>query len=289
MHCRICESPFLIRRFDIRHYSVFKCRVCHYTQINFAPSAAEINRIYDFRYFNNPKYINFRARHQENTRRLKLLKPCLPKAGSRVLDYGCGTGDFIKLVQGDCDVWGYDVSKIAVCEAVSKNPELSGKITTSLSDCPAGRFDAVVMWDVIEHLSSPRDTLEDVLNLLKTDGFLILSTPNSGSKLARLMGRYWAFMTPPEHLGFFDKQTIHYCFEKLFHSSIISWQSRGKWVSLAFLWYKIGRILFYSNHRRQNLMTHLKPLHKISVYVPSRDIQYVVVRNSKIFKVRSGI
>ena len=43
---------------------------------------------------------------------------------------------------------------------------------------------------------------------LKPGGYLVLSTPSIDAPIARAMGRYWAFMTPPEHLGFFSGRSF---------------------------------------------------------------------------------
>ena len=58
------------------------------------------------------------------------------------------------------------------------------------------------MFDTIEHIWNPREVITRLLDNIKPNGYLILSTPDAGSLTAKLLGKRWAFMTPPEHLSF---------------------------------------------------------------------------------------
>lgn len=70
-----------------------------------------------------------------------------------------------------------------------------------------GQFDVVTLWDVIEHTTNPRATLEHCRTLLKPGGLLIVNYPDIGSWIARLLGRRWLFLTSV-HLHYFDRITI---------------------------------------------------------------------------------
>jgi SAM-dependent methyltransferase len=70
-----------------------------------------------------------------------------------------------------------------------------------------GQFDVVTLWDVIEHTTNPRATLERCRSLLKPGGILIVNYPDIGSWIARLLGRRWLFLTSV-HLHYFDRATI---------------------------------------------------------------------------------
>ena len=49
---------------------------------------------------------------------------------------------------------------------------------------------------------------------LKPGGTLVLSTPDIGAITARVMRTRWAFMTPPEHLGFFNASSLSFMLER---------------------------------------------------------------------------
>jgi len=68
--------------------------------------------------------------------------------------------------------------------------------------------DAIVMWDVIEHLPDPRATLEAAYAWLRPGGVLGLSTGDVKSLTARLHGRGWSLLTPPWHQFYFSRRTM---------------------------------------------------------------------------------
>jgi SAM-dependent methyltransferase len=74
-------------------------------------------------------------------------------------------------------------------------------------DYAPGTFDAVTLWDVIEHTLDPRKVLEHCGRLLKPGGLLVVNYPDIGSWIARLMGRRWLFLTSV-HLYYFDRRTM---------------------------------------------------------------------------------
>jgi 2-polyprenyl-3-methyl-5-hydroxy-6-metoxy-1,4-benzoquinol methylase len=69
------------------------------------------------------------------------------------------------------------------------------------------QFDVITLWDVIEHTTDPKATLEHCRTLLKPDGVLIVNYPDIGSWIARALGRRWLFLTSV-HLHYFDRTTI---------------------------------------------------------------------------------
>jgi hypothetical protein len=64
------------------------------------------------------------------------------------------------------------------------------------------------MLDVIEHLPNPLETLALVGQALDVGGWLMISTGDWDSLLARVMGRRWRLMTPPQHLFYFSRRTL---------------------------------------------------------------------------------
>ncbi|MFN3705027.1 MAG: class I SAM-dependent methyltransferase, partial [Thermoflexales bacterium] len=80
--------------------------------------------------------------------------------------------------------------------------------TLEETDFSARCFDAVTLWDVIEHLHDPAGALRRIARILKPDGILVIRTPNFDSWEARLFGRYWAGLEPPRHLFVFTPRTL---------------------------------------------------------------------------------
>jgi SAM-dependent methyltransferase len=71
-----------------------------------------------------------------------------------------------------------------------------------------GPVDVIVLFDVIEHLADPRETLALCRRQLKPGGIIVLTTGDFGSLMARLAGAKWRLMTPPQHLWFFTRESM---------------------------------------------------------------------------------
>ncbi len=135
------------------------------------------------------------------------------KPGLRLLDYGCGGGSILFELQKlgwDCE--GYDIGPAALASSRA----LGLKVTSDLAALGTGRFDAVTMSHVIEHLGDPLDTLRGIGPLLAPGGRLFITTPNTASLRARLSApllstrlnfdeRYRAF---PIHLFYYTPRTL---------------------------------------------------------------------------------
>jgi SAM-dependent methyltransferase len=69
-------------------------------------------------------------------------------------------------------------------------------------------LDAVVLWDVIEHLPNPRATISRAWDWLRPGGIIALSTGNVSSLAARIHGPDWSLLTPPWHQFYFSRKTL---------------------------------------------------------------------------------
>jgi SAM-dependent methyltransferase len=83
--------------------------------------------------------------------------------------------------------------------------------TTRFSE---GSFDVVTFWDVIEHVPNPLETLRRAYRLLRSDGLLVLRTPNLDSLDARVFGSYWIGYELPRHLYVFSRRTLERLLQK---------------------------------------------------------------------------
>jgi SAM-dependent methyltransferase len=74
-------------------------------------------------------------------------------------------------------------------------------------------FDVVTVWDVIEHTPDPAAVLAECRRVLREDGTLVVSYPDRGSLIARLMGRRWPFLSSV-HLYYFTRRTMREALER---------------------------------------------------------------------------
>lgn len=104
----------------------------------------------------------------------------VPEQASRILDIGCGAGEFGNALksQRKVEVWGVELSQQAAAEAQTK---LDRVIVGSIDDTlplPDGYFDCIVFNDVLEHLVDPWAVLTKIKEFMQPDGYVIASIPN---------------------------------------------------------------------------------------------------------------
>jgi SAM-dependent methyltransferase len=132
------------------------------------------------------------------------------KSGGQILDIGCATGTFLHGMQTKTE-WklkGVEISRHAA-EIAQENYGLDVWVGT-LEDARfnAETFDAITMWDVLEHLHDPSSTLREIQRILKPDGILVLRVPNIDSRDAQLFRSFWAGLDAPRHTYVFSLNTL---------------------------------------------------------------------------------
>ena len=106
----------------------------------------------------------------------------------KILNIGCGDGSFIVKFKKYCEVFGVDISSRAI--KIAKEAGVNAyKVNVSCEKLPFEHeyFDIVYMGDVIEHLVNPDFAINEAARVIKSNGFLVLSTPNLASWLNRLL------------------------------------------------------------------------------------------------------
>jgi len=133
----------------------------------------------------------------------------------RLLDVGCSTGAFIYHMRRlKWQVTGVEVNPDAVAVARQNHLDVvRGKLENCSFD--EGSFDVIHMGDVIEHLSSPRETLRAAHRLLRKGGLIVIRTINakcgfavSSLLLAKIFRFPWPHSEAPYHLYDFYPKTL---------------------------------------------------------------------------------
>lgn len=144
----------------------------------------------------------------------KLLE--LVGEGKRVLDIGCSSGYLARpLVARGCTVVGIEQDPVAAEEAREVCAEvLVGDAETVELPFEPASFDVVLCGDLIEHLRDPESFLARVRPLLRSDGRLVLTTPNVANwanRIGLLAGR-WRYtdrgILDRTHLHLFTRATL---------------------------------------------------------------------------------
>jgi SAM-dependent methyltransferase len=212
--CPICESRRLYYAFSHGDYRVVRCADCRLLMLNPQPSDAELAQIYNHTYFlgdDTPEGRALVAEMKSATARryLRCIAQYRGMHGGRLLEIGCGQGDFLLEAQHlGYDVMGVELSLSAAQQAQRRLG--AGRIVCGEIESVAlgtARFDVCVLSDVIEHTRDPLAFLRTIRCLLKPDGVLFIATPSLDSWSARLLRQNWLEFKP-EHLFYFDTNTI---------------------------------------------------------------------------------
>ena len=126
----------------------------------------------------------------------------------KLLDVGCGTGDFLETAQqNNWQVSGIEPNKQARAIANKKTDNSVFEIEQLLK-FESNSFDVITLWHVLEHLPNLDDHIAVFKKLLKPNGTLIIAVPNHESYDAKYYKQFWAAYDVPRHLWHFNRDSI---------------------------------------------------------------------------------
>ncbi|MBI2539326.1 MAG: class I SAM-dependent methyltransferase [Deltaproteobacteria bacterium] len=140
---------------------------------------------------------------------LVMAKDAIPYRGEgRFLDIGCGGGSYLyRLRQWGWEVHGVEPSRSGVAQARSLGLEVHhGRVRDA--KFPDRFFDVIRLHHVLEHLTEPNETLREIARILKPDGVVTITVPNTRSLNFWLFQENWYGLDAPRHV-------ISYCPEAL--------------------------------------------------------------------------
>ena len=140
-------------------------------------------------------------------RRLERLPP--PSPDARLLDVGAAYGFAVD----EATRLGWRAVGVEVSAAAARAAAVVSGGRVALADAtalpfPPRSFDAVTLWDVLEHLPDPHAAVGALADLLRPSGHFVLTTGDAGSLLARLSGSRWHLYTIPEHFFFYTRRSL---------------------------------------------------------------------------------
>jgi SAM-dependent methyltransferase len=201
----------------VNDFAAVDCRLCGFTHVLPLPSTEELNRVYADEYYSKEKpfYIE---RYQEDkdwwngvyAERYERLEQYLPREQRRMLDVGSGPGLFLALGRER----GWLVKGIEPSSQAARYSreclglDVDEMFLTPKSAARLGRFDAINLGEVLEHLPDPASMLDTVHGLLVDGGVLCLVVPNDFNPIQSILSgslnfRPW-WLAPPHHLNYFN-------------------------------------------------------------------------------------
>ncbi|MDO5510607.1 MAG: class I SAM-dependent methyltransferase [Weeksellaceae bacterium] len=134
--------------------------------------------------------------------KLKHIQRFLPEG--KLLDYGCGKGDFVHYMQGKgYSAYGYEPN----IKAADLAQDAVGESILQWQDLPRqAPYDAICLWHVLEHIPDLEEKFTQLLSWLKEGGWLFVALPNYKSLDAEFYGDLWAGYDVPRHLWHFSRE-----------------------------------------------------------------------------------
>lgn len=115
-------------------------------------------------------------------KRLALMQSEIDLHGRRILDCGCGTGQYVlALLAAGGDVWGIEYEAEKVAEFKTNNPEHAHRVSVGDIQSIAfedNSFDIVLANEVLEHVPDDAQGLREMFRVLKGGGQLFVFSPN---------------------------------------------------------------------------------------------------------------
>ena len=240
--CHVCKGLRVYYLFSACGHRVVRCDDCGLVFLNPQPSDDELAQVYGENYFLGSDSEAGRktvSDIKQATARLYLseIRRYHGSESGRLLEVGCGDGDFLVLAEAE----GWNVTSIEYSPAASKRAQLrlkNGEVRCGelqQAGLAAEQFDLCVISDVIEHIRSPGDFLQEIHRVLKPGGTLFIATPSIDSWSARVMRRNWMEFKA-EHLIYFDRQTLQ---TALFKSGFREIIVQSGWKILSFDYIKM--------------------------------------------------
>ena len=206
--CLACGGETSEPLFEKEGIPYHRCPACDFafstpiTNANFATALCDYEPAY-------LAYLEESAEDEANfAAQLRWVEGFCPLQGRRVLDVGSGGGKLVRFLRRrDVDCHGIEPAKPLYERFLQDDACFSAETLDAFAERAPESRDAVLAFDVLEHVERPDLFFAGAARVLGPDGMLFVSTPDRGSILARLTGRRWHYYNR-YHLSYFSRSTL---------------------------------------------------------------------------------
>lgn len=281
VHCNLCGADDNTRLHSDSRLCLVRCRRCGLVYVTPRLTEDVIRSLYEEDYFvtgNGARrgYRNYIADQeyflQTFRKRMRWLER-YGEPGGRLLDVGCAAGFFMQVGrEHGWEVYGVEPAGCMVDFAHSRLDLEVFEGTLQEAAFRTGFFDVVTLWDVLEHLTDPRQELLEINRVLRPEGLLVLETQNIASWAPRVLGKRWLHYGNDLHLFHFAPQTItRLLADTGFRVLKITTAAAGKVCSLQFVADKVQRLSGTASRAATALLKHWPGLARHSLYINLGD------------------
>ncbi len=193
-------NPFLNKNIGdvITKLQCIECQLIYYTPVFLGDAGFYATLSKNAWYYEEEKW--------EFTEALNVILNNKPKS---LLEVGCGNGNFLRKVNKALDtVEGIEINEKAIEYCLSNNLKVSSKSLAEIQK----QFDAVAMFEVLEHLDNLDAILNNLVRITNKGGIIIIAVPNPNSYLKDL--DVVLLDMPPHHTAGWSSTTFDYVAKK---------------------------------------------------------------------------
>lgn len=218
--CPICNSVKIKQSLTSHdnHYGIageynhYKCLECGLLFLNPMPTDSFLSNAYPSDYYAYQKASGISG-IRRILKRLTFLewktKDPKFKSPGRMLDIGCGSGEFLlKMREEGWDVYGVEPSQSAALIGREKFGLNIHNGTLLGTDYQDEYFDYIRLNHSLEHMTNPLENMSVVSRILKKGGKLFIGVPNTKSIAFRIFGQYWWNLGAPQHPINYDFKSL---------------------------------------------------------------------------------
>lgn len=211
--CPTCGCASATLELEKDHMRIVRCEVCDLVYVSPTFDEAHYKKVYrSAEYQEIVRDLGISSHEYRVQRfgreRVDRMARHLGASRPRMLDVGCSTGFVVEAARDrGWDAVGIDLNPSAVEYGRSRGLDLRVSALEDAGFAPAS-FDAVCLFDVLEHLIDPVRTLRACATLVRPGGIVFLYVPNYDSASRLLMGKDAHFIWPTHHLNYYTPATI---------------------------------------------------------------------------------
>lgn len=227
--CPVCGhhsfEPYLTAQDHYKkdYFTLQKCSSCGFVFTNPRPDIDEIGDFYtSTTYLSHTSHDkSFMRRIYRTARKYMMNKKhemimglVKPTGTLSLLDFGCGTGDFLNFCAGK----GHEIAGFELEEHARKTArEIHGLEVygpDQVAEIKESHFDVITLWHVLEHVHALNEQVEQFKKWLKPGGMLVLALPNIESYDSEKYREHWEGLDVPRHLYHFSPQAVDVLLKK---------------------------------------------------------------------------
>lgn len=193
--CPLCNRDNYQELFTKEGFHFVQCEECNLVFVNPQIKADAVVDLYKDKSYSEiieslVASSNDYRKQRFGEERMDIVGRFVPDQGSqrRLLDVGCATGFFLEAArERGWEVYGIEANPYAAEVALKKGLQVQNT-TIEAADYHTAFFDAVTIFEVIEHVRDPLSILVKTHELLRPGGMLFVYTPNFDCAERLIMG-----------------------------------------------------------------------------------------------------